>query len=66
MKLMKINARLRNAFPNKNNRTTAVDEIGRAVAVNKQVHGSDVRAATSQSHSVKGVSVLKAVGRASS
>ena len=65
MKLMKINARSRNAFPKKINTATAVDAaIGREAAIHKKVHGSDVRAATSQSHSAKGVSVLKAVGPA--
>lgn len=63
MKLMKLNARSRNAFPKKSNTATAVDAaIGREAAINKKVHGSDVRAATNQSYPGEGVSVLKAVG----
>lgn len=63
MKLMKLTARSRKAFPNKSTKAFGGDTaMGRALAVKKEIHGSDVKAATNQSYPVKGVSVLKAVG----
>lgn len=62
MKLMKRNARSLKAFPKKSTQALGGDTaMGRGLAVKNEIHGSDVKAATNQSCTANGVSVLKAV-----